>query len=102
MARAQATTDHQQIRQWVEKRGGHPAVVGSTGENGLLRIDFEPADASLEPVDWDTFFETFDRNSLAFLYQEKTSGGQLSRFNKFVDRDSVEEADEDEGSDGED
>jgi hypothetical protein len=90
MSRANATTDHQRIRQWVEQRGGHPAVVGSTGQNGLLRIDFEPADDSLEPVDWDTFFDTFDRNSLAFLYQDRTSGGQLSRFNKFIDRNSAE------------
>jgi len=103
MAQAHATTDHQQIKQWVEQRGGHPAVVGSTGEHGLLRIDFEPADDSLKPIDWDTFFDTFDRKSLAFLYQDKTSEGQLSRFNKFVDRNSAEsaglaEGEEDEGS----
>jgi hypothetical protein len=93
MTQAQATIDHQRIKQWVEQRGGHPAVVGSTGEHGLLRIDFEPADDSLEPIDWDTFFDTFERKSLAFLYQDTTSGGQQSRFNKFIDRNSAEAAD---------
>ena len=90
MSRAHATTDHQRIQEWVEQRGGRPAVVGSTGEHGLLRIDFEPADEALEPVDWDTFFDTFERKSLAFLYQDRTSSGQLSRFNKFVDRNSAD------------
>jgi hypothetical protein len=101
MAQAHATTDHQQIKHWVEQRGGHPAVVGSTGEHGLLRIDFEPADDSLKPIDWDTFFDTFDGKSLAFLYQDKTSEGQLSRFNKFVDRNSAEVADLAEGDEDE-
>src|SRR5829696_5037244 len=93
MKQARATIDHQKIKQWVEERGGHPAVVASTGEHGLLRIDFEPADESLEPIDWDTFFETFERNSLAFLHQDTTSGGQQSRFNKFIDRNSEAAAD---------
>jgi hypothetical protein len=93
MTHAHATTNHQRIKQWVEQRGGHPAAVASTGEHGLLRIDFEPSDESLEPIDWETFFETFDKKELAFLYQDTTRGGQLSRFNKFIDRGSTEASD---------
>ena len=34
---AKVTTDHDEIREWVEERGGHPAKVKGTE---LLRIDY--------------------------------------------------------------
>jgi glutathione synthase/RimK-type ligase-like ATP-grasp enzyme len=93
MSQAIATTDHDEIRRWAESRKGRPAVVKSTegkGGGGLLRIDFEPRDESLDELSWDEFFETFDENELAFLYQDETADGRLSRFNKFVSRDNVD------------
>ena len=91
MAQAIATTDHETIRRWAEERDGHPACVkGTRGQRGcMLRIDFDPPEKSLEPIDWDEFFATFDDNNLAFLYQDETASGDPSRFVKFVDRDSV-------------
>ena len=91
MSQAKQTTDHRAIRRWVEQRGGTPATVKSTtkGESaGLLRIDFpeEQPDSELKSIDWQTFFEKFDREKLAFLYQEETDSGQTSRFCKFVHR----------------
>jgi hypothetical protein len=105
MPRAQATTDHQKIRQWVEARNGHPSVVRSTegdepGRAGLLRIDFNKPEAELGEVSWDEFFDTFDENNLAFLYQDKTASGRKSRFNKFVNRDAVDTQDTEEDSAG--
>jgi len=41
------------------------------------------ADA-VDEVDREPFFTTFDDRGLAFVYQEKTSDGAVSRFNKFV------------------
>ena len=86
---AKTTTDHDEIRQWVESRGGRPASVAETGSGddpGILRIDFdEPGgddDAGLEDISWDDFFEAFDENNLAFLYEDEGD----SRFNKFVSR----------------
>lgn len=98
MPRAIATTDHQTIRHWIEARNGHPSVVKSTEQNargkaGLLRVDFNKPEDTLEEVSWDEFFETFDENRLAFLYQEKTASGRKSRFNKFVNRESVDTQD---------
>jgi hypothetical protein len=91
MAEAKTTTDHDEIRQWVELRGGKPAHVaetGSSGDPGVLRIDFnEPGgddDARLEEISWDEWFEAFDENGLAFLYQDEGD----SRFNKLVSRES--------------
>jgi hypothetical protein len=84
------TTDHKEIRNWVEERGGHPAVVKGTEKGGsaLLRIDYPgfSGDDKLTEITWDEFFEIFDENKLAFLYQEKTADGELSRFSKLVNR----------------
>lgn len=83
------TTDHDTIRKWAEDRGGRPASVKDTAQNddvGILRFDFGEKDESLEEVSWDEFFQKFDENNLALLYQEETSDGQESRFFKFVNR----------------
>src|SRR5438094_86198 len=55
---AQATTDHDLIRRWVEERGGSPACVkgtGGGGDTGMLRIDFPgySGQESLRHIDWD-------------------------------------------------
>lgn len=98
MSKAEITTDHDVIRQWAEERGGCPASVEGTSDSdepGLLRLDFRPKDDKLENVDWDAFFEKFDEANLAFLYQEKTADGSISRFHKFVDRARAEGHDSD-------
>jgi hypothetical protein len=88
MAEARKITRHDEIRRWVEERGGRPARVKATADDGggILRIDFREPDQGLEEISWDEFFEIFDKNRLALLEQEKTADGGLSRFAKFVDR----------------
>ncbi|MFL5305053.1 MAG: hemerythrin domain-containing protein [Polyangia bacterium] len=91
---ANTTTDHEEIRKWVEARGGCPAHVkrtGADGDPGILRIDFPgfSGQQSLESIGWDEFFEWFDKNQLAFIYQDRTSNGKQSRFNKLVSRDNA-------------
>jgi hypothetical protein len=90
MAAASVTTDHDAIRQWAEQRGGHPATVSATtkaDKPGILRLDFEPdMEEGLERISWSDFFAKFDREKLAFLYQDRTDDGAKSRFHKFVDR----------------
>jgi hypothetical protein len=88
---SKTTTDHDEIRRWVEERGGRPARVkgtGSDGDPGILRIDFPGRgdDESLEEISWDEWFEAFESNRLAFLYQEETKEGEESRFSKLVSR----------------
>lgn len=90
MSDAQTTTDHAAIRKWAEKRGGHPATVTTTGDEakaGILRLDFGPKDENLSAISWDQFFQKFDKEKLAFLHQEKTADGHVSRFHKFVERE---------------
>lgn len=38
-------------------------------------------------ISWEEFFVIFDRNKLELLFQDRTDNGQMSRFNKFIDRD---------------
>jgi glutathione synthase/RimK-type ligase-like ATP-grasp enzyme len=88
MSSSATTTNHDEIRRWVEARNGRPAVVkGTEGEDGegVLRIEFRHAD-KLEDIEWEEFFQTFDGRKLAFLHQDKTSDGMESRFFKFVKR----------------
>ena len=87
MSSAQKTTDHSVIRKWAEERNGRPSVIRTGGKGGVLRFDFGEAEKDFEEVDWDEFFEIFDRSKLAFLHQDKTEDGKPSRFNKFVERD---------------
>lgn len=87
MTSAQKTTDHEVIRQWAEERQGRPAVIRTEGKGGILRFDFGEPEENLEQVDWQEFFTIFDKNRLAFLYQDETADGKQSRFNKFVERD---------------
>lgn len=96
MAKAEITTDHDIIRRWAEARGGCPASVEGTAPDhqpGLLRLDFRPKDERLEDVDWEAFFNKFEEANLAFLYQEKTADGHISRFHKFVDRSAADRHD---------
>lgn len=95
-AEAKVTTDHTEIRQWVEERNGRPArVKGTESKNsaGLLRIDYPgfTGEDTLEEITWEQFFNAFEENGLAFLYQEETKDGKESRFSKLVDRDTVKE-----------
>lgn len=92
MPAAKRTIDHDVIRRWVEQHGGHPATVKRTrkaGDAGLIRIDFPgfSGEGSLEQIGWDEWFERFDSQNLAFLYQE----GKNTNFNKLVRRDPDEE-----------
>ena len=91
---SRVTIDHEFIRKWVEVRGGCPAKVKGTergGEDvGMLRIDFPgySGQGKLECISWDDWFEKFEESNLAFVYEEHTTGGQKSNFNKLISRDN--------------
>ena len=97
-AASYTTQDPEVIRAWAEARGGRPAAVASTTDDGrsdagLLRLEFPdaPDDAqdndALTEVDWEPFFKTFTDSGLSFVYQEQTSDGSTSRFSKFIRED---------------
>jgi hypothetical protein len=65
-------------------------VRGTKGDDevGVLRIDFPggSGEDELEHISWDEWFDKFERENLAFLYQELTAGGEDSTFFKLVSR----------------
>ena len=91
---AHPTTDHDEIRRWVEARGGWPARVkgtGGAGDPGMIRIDFPgySGEESLERISWDEWFGQFDENELALLIRDfRHEDGEPDRFNKLVRRES--------------
>lgn len=95
MSGTNVTWDHDEIRQWAEERGAHPARVRGTGRRGdvgMIRLDFPGFSGarSLEPIEWDEWFESFDENNLALVYRDTTAAGARSNFNKLVGRENVE------------
>jgi len=91
---SQTTTDHETIRKWAESRGGKPAAIDGTerssDDKGLIRLMFpdnqNADDDKLHEISWDDWFEKFEESQLALLYQDETSGGDTSSFNKLVKR----------------
>ena len=88
------TTDHDEIRRWVEQREGQPARVRGTGDErdrGILRIDLPggAGEESLEHISWDEWFAKFDEQGLAAILQERKADGEPSTFIKLVDRDAA-------------
>lgn len=87
------TTDHDEIRRWVEEHDGTPASVKGTesgDEAGVLRIDFPGGTGAdrLEQISWHEWFKKFEESGLAFLYQERKADGEDSTFFKLIRRDS--------------
>ncbi|MEQ1936952.1 hypothetical protein ABMA46_01730 [Mesorhizobium sp. CN5-321] len=90
MANTITLTDHEEIRDWAAGRAGHPAIVDVSPEAGtqpLLRIVFgeesyEDVDRPERPpnaggydlVEWDDWFEIFDKEKLALVVAEEQPG----------------------------
>lgn len=87
-SKSHTTTDHDEIRMWVEQHDGRPASVAGTGEPGVLRIDFPggAGEDQLTHISWEDWFAKFDEEDLAFLYQEEKASGEDSTFFKLVAR----------------
>lgn len=82
---AKKTTNHAEIKRWVENRSGRLTSVkgiGNKDEAGILRIDFAEDDQRLENISWDELFEKFEDAKLALLYQEEPAQGGESHFAK--------------------
>ena len=91
---SETTTDHDTIRKWAKARGAKPACVKGTGggdDPGIIRLDFPGYSGgdSLEEISWDEWFEKFEEQRLALVYQEKSQKGEKSNFNKLVSRDNT-------------
>ena len=87
-------TDHDEIRRCAEERGGKPARVKATGDDGtpgIIQIDFPgyTGEDTLESISWDEWFKAFDEKGLALVVQDRTADGRISHFNEIVKRQAV-------------
>jgi len=90
-SKTDGTTDHDEIRRWVEAHDGKPTTLRGTGQDddaGILRIDFPggAGEDELEHISWDEWFDKFDESGVEFLYQEEKASGEDSTFFKLVSR----------------
>ena len=90
MAETITLTDHEAVRDWAAARMGAPAVVDVSPAGGtqpLLRLVFDqaayqdqdrgerpPNAGGYELVEWDEWFEIFDREQLALVVMEDQPG----------------------------
>lgn len=61
------TTDHDDIQDWIEDRGGEPARERGNPEH--LGIDFGESD-DLAKISWPEFFEIFESQGLKFIHEQ--------------------------------
>jgi hypothetical protein len=97
--RHQATLDHDAIRSWAERNGGRPQLLDdpSSGLDRVgIRIDFPgPGDEAFlaeashaRDIDWDEFFDLFERLELLFVYQPEINAQDKSSSYRFEPRSS--------------
>jgi hypothetical protein len=75
-----ATRDHRVIRAWAERHGAEPALSRAAAGDAqardvndggaAIRFNF-PGAAAFPPIDWDEWFERFDREGLTFVHEEE-------------------------------
>ncbi len=94
------TTDHTEIKEWVEKNGGRPEVFdhpGATGDTVGLRISFPgsadtellSSDSQPKYISWEKFLELFEEQELAFIYEDGEKMRDLSYAYRFIKRDAT-------------
>ncbi|MEA1932555.1 MAG: hypothetical protein U9O06_13555 [Euryarchaeota archaeon] len=87
------TTDHETIREWVEQRDGTPAQETGQGDDArsLYVVQEDETMEGLEPISWEAFFETFEAEELAFVYQDRDVGETDEWLYDLIDREEVAE-----------
>lgn len=88
-APTRATTDHREIRRWMESLGASPAVIepGATADI-WIELPGSRADGTRD-VSWSEFFERFEQGKLALVYQERSARGRKSGFHRLVKRAGI-------------
>ena len=95
------TTDHEEIKKWVKEHNGKPAMImvpEADDEAEGIRIDFpgksdevllSEARPSVE-VDWDRFFDIFEKKELVFVYKKDEDIDDLTYAYRFANRAEID------------
>ena len=83
--------DNDEVRAWVEERGGVPATLKEVSENGeespdMLHLAFGKMGPDMEEMDWEEFAERFENENLALAYDDEAPKGTTPDF-ELIDRD---------------
>jgi hypothetical protein len=73
------TTDHDEIKHWVEEHDGRPALLKEeTSSVTPIKIIFPEYDINdhVEEVTWTEWFREFEEEDLAFEYKEDVEEGE--------------------------
>jgi hypothetical protein len=79
------TRDHDSIRQWASDRNAEPATGEATRsgpatvnvQDGGAGIRFNfPAAALFRPIGWEEWFDNFDSNGCAFVFDDDSSSNR--------------------------
>ena len=79
------TIEHEQIRNWAESRGARPVIREATGDGPAPSIRFPEEDNGKE-VSWSEWLHCFENGQWAFIWEDRTPDGQVSRFWRLVPR----------------
>jgi hypothetical protein len=82
-----ATRSHEVIKRWAAERGAEPVGVDYTNSEvrPLLRLEFPGiADQTIKTLEWEQWFEVFDREELVFIYEEDQRDGRPSNYYAFA------------------
>ena len=77
------TIEHAQIIDWTRTRGGYTGVDRPSPQNQLPVICFSNETGE---VSWDEWIAVFEHGAWAFIYQDRTPEGELSRTWKIIPR----------------
>jgi len=86
------TTDNDEIRTWIEDHGGVPVFRKGVIENGeespeMLHVCFGQVSPDMEEMDWNEFFERFENENLALVYDDTESAVGGTPDFELTDRD---------------
>ena len=91
MGKRLTTMDHDEIKSWISNRGGKPVIIEEQKSEGpvtSLSVEFDEKEVSgevKEDLDWNGFFEIFEKKMLAFQYDED-EGDKKNKSFKIVGR----------------
>ncbi len=88
--------DHDQIKQWIKRHGGKPAVIDDPeagSDKKGIRIDFPTEkdeallseERSSRDITWDEFFQIFENEHLAFIIKNEDIDDPTLSY-AFIDR----------------
>lgn len=66
------TTQHAEVRSWIESHNGAPALNDTGYGRGYLAINFGE-EREFQPISWEEFFDQFESHHLAFTYAKDTA-----------------------------